>query len=662
MRYYTKLVKLVDSTIRLCDLESHSPHGEQSKEHVENIRQISGVYALWLSIFLNLGLDLGWDNTACEQKCSQFVEVVNSMTYSDLAEHFSNLYDYIRRPDVPYSAFKRQMTPETRRLLSPWAKYWCETHDPKGLQNLLTLLRFPFRSRIRDSRLEVKAEEDFISIEGELTPYNLNLDQVSGLIKSLNEILKAWLSDFQINLDTFCPRHGTGAVAERRVKSKYDKYMVLRHHALVDYLLRKAGSSETEFLPIIGVNSEHFDEGFDHVSVVQFVPKNATKLRTVCKEAATQMYYQKGVQLELYRYISHHKYLKWHIPLQEQDMSRQACIAASRTGLLCTIDQSAASDRISWDLVKRLFSGTRLLPWLLATRSREFLLPSGKRVTAAKFAPMGSALCFPVMCLTFAAIVEYAKRRAESSAWCRFRIPRSEGGRTWLVYGDDIICPTTWAKSVMLIINRLGMKVNVSKSFVDETNPYRESCGVEAWDGHDVTPFLFPRLGDLSKDPSAKEFATLKDIANRAALQFHLPFTRYVALQRLRRDFGDALIYTPSETVKVIGPVTGTVYERVVCEGIWSPNPTNYHLRKRTLPPKDIRKPYYCYTRVRGRKIQLKRTRFSAVIADDELRYFEWLRDSRRPSGEAEESDPYAFQRLTEPCLKMAWHWERLPS
>jgi hypothetical protein len=53
------------------------------------------------------------------------------------------------------------------------------------------------------------------------------------------------------------------------------------------------------------------------------------------------------------------------------------------------------------------------------------------------------------------------------------------------VYGDDIIVPVEFALAVHDELENFGFRVNVDKSFW--TGKFRESCGKEYYDGHDIT-------------------------------------------------------------------------------------------------------------------------------------------------------------------------------
>jgi hypothetical protein len=60
------------------------------------------------------------------------------------------------------------------------------------------------------------------------------------------------------------------------------------------------------------------------------------------------------------------------------------------------------------------------------------------------------------------------------------------------VYGDDIVCPTPVYPTLVDILGMVGFTVNLEKS-CSESNHYRESCGLEAWNGEDVSPRYWPR-------------------------------------------------------------------------------------------------------------------------------------------------------------------------
>jgi hypothetical protein len=149
-----------------------------------------------------------------------------------------------------------------------------------------------------------------------------------------------------------------------------------------------------------------------------------------------------------------------------------------------TIDMSAASDRISRELVFRLFGDTEIWDKLDAVSTRVIQLPKdccdgASELYVQKYAPMGSAVCFPVMAIVhFALIKAIVQLSAIENA--------KEVSKHVYVYGDDIILPREAVQAVYDYLPLFGMKINETKSF--HSSYFRESCGVHAYKGMDITP------------------------------------------------------------------------------------------------------------------------------------------------------------------------------
>jgi hypothetical protein len=97
-----------------------------------------------------------------------------------------------------------------------------------------------------------------------------------------------------------------------------------------------------------------------------------------------------------------------------------------------------------------------------------------------KFASMGSALTFPVQSIVFAIIA------IGVGSYLHPRRDLASIAQEVRVFGDDIIVPVDWVALLRSILERVGLKINESKTF-SEGN-FRESCGMDAFMGHDVTP------------------------------------------------------------------------------------------------------------------------------------------------------------------------------
>jgi hypothetical protein len=75
------------------------------------------------------------------------------------------------------------------------------------------------------------------------------------------------------------------------------------------------------------------------------------------------------------------------------------------------------------------------------------------------------------------------------------------------LYGDDISCDSSVTGHITDLLERCGLVVNRGKSFTGG-QMIRESCGIYAYDGHDVTPVLF-RVKTHKEVLDAQVFASL---------------------------------------------------------------------------------------------------------------------------------------------------------
>jgi hypothetical protein len=198
---------------------------------------------------------------------------------------------------------------------------------------------------------------------------------------------------------------------------------------------------------------------------------------------------------------------------------------ASKTMKYCTIDMSEASDRVARSVVLEIFKDTPLHDLLDAVATRVIVLDekaewfpavikAGYPITlkAQKFAPMGSGLCFPIMTLVHYYLIK--------ALLCRHTGAAPVKVEEIYVYGDDIILPTQYAKIVLTYLPFYGMKLNETKSFW--RGDFRESCGVHAINGVDITPVFFKYL-PASSNLSPIELHSLS--VNERSLRAHFPQT-----------------------------------------------------------------------------------------------------------------------------------------
>jgi len=118
-----------------------------------------------------------------------------------------------------------------------------------------------------------------------------------------------------------------------------------------------------------------------------------------------------------------------------------------------------------------------------ATRSRRADVPGHGVVRLAKYASMGSALCFPVEAMVFTTLIFLGIQKSLNVTLSRKLIESLSGSVR--VYGDDLIVPVDHVRTIVQTLEHFGARVGLHKSFW--TGRFRESCGKEYFDGHDVS-------------------------------------------------------------------------------------------------------------------------------------------------------------------------------
>lgn len=282
------------------------------------------------------------------------------------------------------------------------------------------------------------------------------------------------------------PKHGPGVVADQ-VKVK---------HELPHYPRKLAAVFPPDWFASHDFTDRTVDER-EFPSKVICVPKTQKGPRIIAAEPTAHQWCQGAIQRWLTRALGG-SLISSSISLNDQEPSRMAALEASRSGLQATIDLSAASDRLSTRLVQYVFDGNRsVLDALHATRTRTFRMPDGQVHVARKFACMGSACTFPVQTIVFTIVCIAAILKTRGMAANRASI--GEVSKEVRVFGDDIIVPSDCAEAVSTLLTECGLKINRNKSFW--LGRFRESCGMDAYAGLDVTPAYFLEMYDHS-DPN----------------------------------------------------------------------------------------------------------------------------------------------------------------
>lgn len=212
------------------------------------------------------------------------------------------------------------------------------------------------------------------------------------------------------------------------------------------------------------------------ISEVLFVPKDSRGPRTICREPYSRLRYQMAFNAYLSKCLT--GVTRGRINFRDQQVNQRLAKEASLSREWSTFDLKDASDSVSAAIVSHLFRNAKgLRHFLHALRSTHALLPDKKLIRLQKLAGMGSGFTFPTMSLLiYLTVVKQISRY----------MPYKDAMRVVYVYGDDLIVPTRYAHVVEPALSRVGLKLNVGKSFVH--SHFRESCGGDFFKGQDVAP------------------------------------------------------------------------------------------------------------------------------------------------------------------------------
>lgn len=220
------------------------------------------------------------------------------------------------------------------------------------------------------------------------------------------------------------------------------------------------------------------------------VPKSYKTGRFIAEEDSTRQWFLQAIRKRLQDCIIANGYGD-QIVLDDQSHNQRLSFESSIDMHYATIDLEAASDSISWSLIPSLFP-EKITNDLREWRSSKIAIGS-KVYCAHMAATSGSAVCFPVETIVFKAI----SQAATDYVACMI----GEDLLPSHAYGDDLIVDTRAYDTCCDFLSMLGFTVNMDKSFTSPSM-YRESCGVEYYDGWECTSRYYPRQ-PLSKDISS---------------------------------------------------------------------------------------------------------------------------------------------------------------
>jgi len=280
------------------------------------------------------------------------------------------------------------------------------------------------------------------------------------------------------------PKHGPGSTADKlRGNSKYlqvewtsrlEKPFPISENVFHSY---SAYLAKYDSITIL-------EPGKERPVKVVLVPKTLKTPRIIAIEPTAMQYMQQALLELIVEELDRNDTLRDLIGFQSQVPNQVLALSGSQFCELATLDMSEASDRVSNQHVRSLLHRfPSLLEGVDATRSRKADVPGHGVIRLAKFASMGSALCFPFEAIVFITVIFMGIEKALNRPLTKKDVQFLRGKVR--VFGDDIIVPVDYVESVVATLEDFGLKVNRSKSFWK--GKFRESCGKDYYDGHDVS-------------------------------------------------------------------------------------------------------------------------------------------------------------------------------
>lgn len=283
-----------------------------------------------------------------------------------------------------------------------------------------------------------------------------------------------------VPLEKYYPKHGPGAVAAA-VSTVGKRALDVSYTALESVFrpipwfrsLRDAAES-----PWSIYERPRCEFGYDRLALVE---KDSKGPRLIGLPPAEYMWIQQAIKSWMYDHIETRSFARRRINFTDQSINR---FWATVWAEVETLDMSEASDRNAFALVEVLFERTKLWRYLRASRTFGSILPDGRLLNYRKFAPMGSAVCFPVEAVVFYCLAVAALHQAG--------MPLFLACRKTFVYGDDLIVPRGFYKELSDAFESVGLKFNSDKCCIH--GKFRESCGMDAFAGEDVTPVRMKKV------------------------------------------------------------------------------------------------------------------------------------------------------------------------
>jgi len=360
--------------------------------------------------------------------------------------------------------------------IKPLLDSFLSSMDGKYLKLLRQLLLFCYKIELEPTNEQLEeAQASFENTDASIRDWNLYFRETDrSLFASARQIVGKVI--YRIDWSSILPSHGPGAVypsAKPHAKSKFRTIYsgIEKFYPYYEYFHGLPSNRDLE----VDHDQARLLSSDDIVARLDAVPKDSRGPRLICVHPSEAIWIQQGCRGLLERAITAPRSPCYgRITFNDQTVNGGLALASSTSRDLCTLDLKEASDRISCDLVRYLF-GDFVYDRISCSRANKVKLLDGRVISLEKWASMGNALCFPVQSLVFFALVQAGIKS-------RYGVNCSEV----YVFGDDILFPSKYYDGAVNALIRAGLVPNVGKTF--RHGFFRESCGVDAFKGVNVTP------------------------------------------------------------------------------------------------------------------------------------------------------------------------------
>jgi len=362
--------------------------------------------------------------------------------------------------------------------LNPLWEVFVSSFDPKYLQWLRQCLLFCYKIETQPSNEQLKtAQAEFENTEAGVAVWDSHFENLGHCPLFATARQRVGKCIYKADWCSIYPQHGPGGVFPTRLPRLKGSFgtvyrSIETKYGYADYLCAIPSSYWEEYFRC----QQALIRSRDTIECrLVAVPKDSRGPRLICVHPAEAVWIQQGCRKVLESCIEHPRSpVHGKINFSDQGVNGRLALQSSSDREFTTLDLKEASDRISCHLVRYLF-GSYAYDYISCSRASHVKLLDERVIELRKWAPMGNALTFPVQSLVFQSLVWSGIR-------CRYGIDCSD----IYVFGDDIIFPTKYYDGALNALIRAGLIPNVGKTF--RHGFFRESCGVDAYRGIDVTP------------------------------------------------------------------------------------------------------------------------------------------------------------------------------